>query len=82
MGRTFLAEPEWVKKTEEGRTCEIRKCICCLYCFETVLAALATGDPIKCALNPRTGHERKYGDLRKDGENRAVVIKKWAVFLI
>ena len=74
MGRTFLADPEWVKKTQEGRGCEIRKCISCLYCFETVLAALATGDPLKCALNPRTGHEAKYGELKPDGGGRKVAV--------
>lgn len=74
MGRTFLADAEWVKKVEEGRQCEIRKCISCLYCFETVLGALATGDPLKCALNPRTGHEAKYGDIQKNGEDRKVAV--------
>lgn len=74
MGRTFLADPAWVKKVEEGRVCEIRKCISCLYCFETVLGALATGDPLKCALNPRTGHEARYGCPKKDGEGRTVAV--------
>lgn len=74
MGRTFLADPEWTRKVKEGRVCEIRKCISCLYCFETVLAALSTGDPLKCALNPRTGHEKKYGCPKKDGNGRIVAV--------
>lgn len=74
MGRTWLAEPEWTKKIAEGRENELRKCICCLYCFETVLGALGTGDPIKCALNPCTGHEFKYGELKEDGDGRVVTV--------
>lgn len=74
MGRTWLAEPEWTKKIAEGRESELRKCISCLYCFETILTALGTGDPIKCALNPCTGHEFKYGALREDGDGRVVAV--------
>lgn len=74
MGRTFLADPEWVKKIEEGREGEIRKCISCLHCFETYLGAIGSDNRIECALNPRTAHESIYGDLKRDGENRTVVI--------
>lgn len=75
MGRMHLADPEWTKKTMEGRECEIRKCISCLYCFETVLGALATGDPIKCAVNPLTGHELTYGNqFKQDGAGRTVAV--------
>lgn len=74
MGRTWLAEPEWTRKIAEGREDELRKCISCLYCFETVLGALGTGDPIKCALNPCTGHEFKYGALKEDGDGRVVAV--------
>ena len=30
--RTFICDPYWVKKTEEGRTNEIKRCIGCLNC--------------------------------------------------
>lgn len=74
MGRTFLADPEWANKAKEGREDEIRKCISCLYCFETVLGALGTGDPVKCAINPCTGHEVQFKDLKKDGNGRTVAV--------
>lgn len=74
MGRTFLAEPEWVKKIEEGRENELRKCISCLHCFETYLGAIGTGTLIECALNPKTAHELQYADLKKDGNGRTVVV--------
>lgn len=74
MGRTFLAEPYWVKKIEEGRECELRKCISCLHCFESYLGAIGTGKTIECALNPTTAHEHEYGCLKTDGDGRTVVV--------
>lgn len=74
MGRTHLADPEWTKKIQEGRECEIRKCISCLHCFESYLGAIGTGKTIECALNPCTAHEAEYGELKKDGAGRTVVV--------
>lgn len=74
MSRTFLADPEWVKKVQEGRVCEIRKCISCLRCFESYMASVGTGSKIQCALNPMTAHEAKYADWKKDGDGRTVVV--------
>jgi 2,4-dienoyl-CoA reductase-like NADH-dependent reductase (Old Yellow Enzyme family)/thioredoxin reductase len=74
MGRSHLADPEWVKKTQEGRENEIRKCINCLHCFETYTAGTVSGEPVECALNPTTAHETCYDNLRKDGDDRAVAV--------
>lgn len=72
MGRTFLADPEWVKKIEEGREGEIRKCISCLHCFESYLDAIGTGKTIECTICPETAHETET--LKKDGEGRVVAV--------
>lgn len=72
MGRTFLADPEWMKKVEEGRTKEIRKCISCLHCFESYLDAIGTGKTIECAICPETAHECE--SLKKDGNGKTVVV--------
>ena len=74
MSRTHLADPEWVKKVQGGREKEIRKCISCLHCFESYLEAIGTGKPIECALNPCNAHEYAYGELKKDGDGRTVVV--------
>ena len=74
MGRTFLAEPEWVNKVKEGREKELRLCIQCLHCFETYMGVMGTGDRIECALCPQTAHELQYKDLKKDGDGRLVVV--------
>lgn len=70
IGRASLADPEWTKKTMEGRSDEINKCIGCLYCF----SALSDGGHIKCAVNPRCGREVEYSTLEKNGEGRKVAI--------
>ena len=52
MGRGWIAEPEWVKKAEKDVS-EIRPCIRCMMCLET----LWQGKYCQCAVNPRFGHE-------------------------
>lgn len=67
MGRTHLADPEWVKKAIECREKEIRKCINCLHCT-------TTGGHIKCGINIRTGRELEFRELMKIGEKRRAVV--------
>lgn len=75
MGRTWNADPEWGKKVQEGREKELRKCISCLRCFESLNEYNAAGLPPECALNPTFARERKYGNLVRDTKgHRAVVI--------
>ncbi|MCR4587890.1 MAG: NAD(P)/FAD-dependent oxidoreductase [Lachnospiraceae bacterium] len=70
LGRAHLADPNWVKKTKEGRADEINKCIGCLYCF----GSLSEGGHIKCAVNPRCGREVEYSDIVKNGNGRKVAV--------
>ncbi|MGN6713793.1 oxidoreductase [Anaerocolumna jejuensis] len=75
MGRTWNADPEWGKKVQEGREKELRKCISCLRCFESLNEYNAAGLPPECALNPTFARERKYGNLVRDTKgHRAVVV--------
>lgn len=74
MSRPHLADPEWVKKTQEGRENEIRQCLSCLRCFESYSAALGSGASVECAINPHCGHELEDGALQQDGNNRTVVV--------
>jgi 2,4-dienoyl-CoA reductase-like NADH-dependent reductase (Old Yellow Enzyme family)/thioredoxin reductase len=59
LGRALMCDPDFVKKTLEGRTREIRRCIACCYCFDILRSSIrGSGDPgTKCALNPELGHE-------------------------
>ncbi|MBN2282582.1 MAG: FAD-dependent oxidoreductase [Deltaproteobacteria bacterium] len=54
MGRTLVADPEFPKKSKEGRYDDVRPCIsCCQGCINRVLADL----PMKCTVNPLVGRE-------------------------
>lgn len=54
LGRQLLADPETPNKAREGRFEDIRPCICCCWCLETV------DTPVICTVNPRCGREYKY----------------------
>lgn len=74
MGRTWIADAEWGKKVQEGREKEIRKCISCLRCFESLNEYNAAGLPPECALNPTFAREKKYGNLVHDTKGHTVVV--------
>lgn len=58
FGRQFLADPDFLVKTREGRPEDTRRCIACNQgCIERLI--LGEGK-IRCALNPETGQEIIY----------------------
>lgn len=70
LSRPHLADPYWTKKTMEGKEDEIRTCISCLNCFESLLK---TG-LLTCTVNPCIGREREFANPEKNGEGRQVVV--------
>lgn len=74
LGRAWLADEEWGRKVQEGREKELRKCISCLRCFESLNEYNAAGLPPECALNPRLARERKYSGLPRDTRGHRVVV--------
>ncbi|HEX3078601.1 MAG TPA: FAD-dependent oxidoreductase [Lachnospiraceae bacterium] len=74
MGRSFIADSEWVNKAREGREKEIRKCISCLRCFESLNANSAAGVAPICSLNPTFAREKQYGNLTYDTKSHNVVV--------
>lgn len=75
LGRGNLADPEWVKKAKEGRADEIRYCISCLHCAETLFNKVLQGSGIlECACNPRLGRELEFSDLKNNGEGKVVAV--------
>lgn len=70
--RTHLADPYWANKAKEERTNEIRRCISCLTCMETLMAGGPEG--CQCAVNPEAGHEFEWNDFSKIGDGRSVVV--------
>lgn len=53
MGRKLLADPELPNKLIAGRPQDVRPCIYCYVCVSQIFI----NQPVKCAVNPRTGHE-------------------------
>ena len=74
LGRPLLADPYWAKKAEEDRQEDIKRCICCLNCFETMEKNAYILEHGECAINPTLGRERANNSLPNDGEGRLVVV--------
>ncbi len=70
LGRGLVADPQWADKAREGRENEIRKCISCLTCIESV----AYHKPISCSLNAEAGKELEIKDIKKDGDGRGIAV--------
>lgn len=71
--RAFLADPDWVKKSREGREKEICPCISCLNCFSSLLYS-PPGMGVRCTVNPEGCQETRYSDLKTNGGGRTIVI--------
>ena len=73
--RSFICDPYWVKKVEDGSPEEIKRCIGCLNCIQTFTEKGASrGQPGECALNPNIGRERMMNRIKPDGEGRTAVV--------
>lgn len=70
LGRAQLADPEFGKKAMEGKEKDIRPCIGCLNCIESV----ANGVSVRCAVNPKLGYEIEYEDYEKIDEEKTVAV--------
>ncbi|MDR3315335.1 MAG: FAD-dependent oxidoreductase [Coriobacteriales bacterium] len=74
--RAHFADPQWSAKASDragtGAASSIRRCISCLACMETLVAADLTNEPAACAINPRTGRELLA--LPRDGAGKTVVV--------
>ncbi len=72
LGRPHIADPHWAKKAECGHPEDIKRCICCLYCIESMQNNAYIGDHGYCAVNPFVGSE-KY-ELKNDGNGRKILV--------
>ena len=68
MGRPLLADPELPNKARSGATREIRRCISCQNCIDSMEAGRAT-----CAVNPFAGRESEL-DLAPTSSPRRVLV--------
>ncbi len=72
LGRPHIADPHWTTKAKEGRAEDIKRCICCLYCIESMQNNAYIGDHGYCAVNPFVGNE-KY-ELSNNGNGKEVAV--------
>lgn len=72
LGRPHIADPHWANKAKAGKAEEIKRCICCLYCMESMQHNAYKGSHANCSVNPKLGHEKEV--LSRDGNGRTVVI--------
>ena len=71
LGRSFLADPDWVNKVKDERFEDIRPCICC---NEGCLKRLFEARPITCAVNPKCGNENTFKILPANKKRKVIVI--------
>ncbi len=74
LGRPHIADPYWATKALEGRENEIKRCICCLNCIESMQENAYVGDHGYCSVNPTVGSEKEFLSLPHDGDGRTVVV--------
>ena len=68
LGRTLIADPDWVKKIAEGKEHLIRRCIGCSECIKAVHDEKG---PIRCGANANVGNEE---DIPKAPRKRVIAI--------
>jgi len=70
MGRGLLADPELPKKAQSGRFEDIRKCIACNTCMQSIFR----NGKIECLVNPALGREKEMAFQSTDKPKRVMVI--------
>jgi len=74
LGRPHIADPYFAEKAQYGREKEIKRCICCLYCIQSMQDNAYHGDHAYCSVNPTVGREKESHELVNNGKGRVVVI--------
>ena len=69
MGRPLLADPELPEKARTGRVREIRRCISCQHCIDSMERR-----QMSCAVNGRSGREAERPLARAPRARRVVVV--------
>ncbi len=70
IGRGLLADPEMPNKAREGRSDEIRTCIACNTCMQSIFKR----GRIECLVNPMLGREKEMAFIPTDTPKKVMVI--------
>jgi 2,4-dienoyl-CoA reductase-like NADH-dependent reductase (Old Yellow Enzyme family) len=71
MTRALIADPELVAKATSGRAGDV---IDCVGCNQSCIGHYHAGVPIGCAVNPRTGRERRFAHRGPRAPGRRVLV--------
>ncbi len=75
LARPLLADPDWANKVRTGNERECRRCINCLWCFESMLEKSWKGKSGECAVNPRCASEVMYSKAPlRDGMGKTAAV--------
>ncbi len=72
LGRPLIADPHWPNKVKSGNENLIKRCVCCLYCFESMMKGAYKYTHGNCSVNPFVGRENV--SLKQNGNGRKVLI--------
>lgn len=72
LGRPLIADPHWPNKVKSGNENLIKSCVCCLYCFESMMKGAYKYTHGNCSVNPFVGRENV--SLKQNGNGRKVLI--------
>lgn len=72
LGRPLIADPYWADKVKSGNEAKISRCVCCLYCFESMMENAYKYSHGHCSVNPFVGRESVK--INKNGNGRKVVV--------
>lgn len=72
LGRPFIADPYWVEKVKSGKADTVKRCIACLYCFESMEEGAYQYTHGHCSVNPFVG--REACSLKNNGDGDKVVV--------
>jgi len=68
LGRTLIADPDWVNKVENGEENLLRKCIGCSECIK---ARHDENVAIRCGVNANVGNEK---EIQNTGEPKTIAV--------
>lgn len=74
LGRPHIADPHFAEKVQSGNENDVKRCICCLYCIQSMQDNAWSGGHGYCSVNPLVGNEKLVENIKKDGDNRVVAI--------
>lgn len=72
LGRPLIADPHWPNKVKSGNENLIKRCVCCLYCFESMMKGAYKYTHGNCSVNPFVGRENV--SLKQNGNGRKVLV--------